>query len=133
MKRYIPRAFWYLSVVVLALSVLYFPTKFLINGYLSAAIVYLPLSIFFVLVRHLMPRKDQVNEVIFGSGTSVVSLTMIALGMAFCIAYAIIDRIYLAQFGVMSLLIGTDIALLLRDRRCGGKKADRSQCSEKPM
>lgn len=126
MKRYMPRGLWYLGIVLVLLSILYFPTRFLVSGYLGVALLYLPLSIFFAITGGLMAGRGEISEFMLGARTSVVSLAMIVLGMAFCIIYAVIDSIYLAQFGAMSVLIGMDLALILRERRYGGKPADGS-------
>ncbi|MDQ0142630.1 hypothetical protein J2T05_004252 [Cupriavidus necator] len=74
-----------------------------------------------------MRRRRRGSETILGIRVSVISSMMIGFGIIFCFAYAFIDHIFLAQFGVMSVLAGMDIALMLHEGRCGRTSEDVSR------
>lgn len=63
------------------------------------------------------------HESIFGVKTQTVSLLMIAIGLLLCVAFIRDESVFLAQFGVISIFIGVDMALTLRERaRRGGER-----------
>jgi hypothetical protein len=119
MMRYAPRALWYVAVVLVGLLALYFPTKLLVNGYLSAASTYLPLSLLFVFFSRFWRKGGNVHDAIFGVPILIASLFMMALGLVLCVAYSFTDYVFFAQFGVIFIFIGVDIALTLREDRVG--------------
>lgn len=115
MRKYSPRVLWYLLVILIGLSTVYYPAKLLVNGYLSAASTYLPLSLFSLFLSYIFDRNGKVHATMFGVKSQYISFGMFAIGLVACALYPFLEKVFLAQFGVIFILIAVDVLLFLRE------------------
>lgn len=117
MKIYVSRLWWYLAVALFFASIFILPTDFLVGGLLPALVLYVPVSIVWVLLSFMFYKQYGYPETTFGMSSTKVGYGLLTVGIGIVISYLAFEDLKAAQFGFLLVFCGIDWILSLREGR----------------
>lgn len=115
MKKYIPRALWYLALVFLTLGMFFLSGKVYTPAFFKALFTYIPISVLGIFLARIFYLGLKMPEYTFGFPTEKVGFCILFFGSLVALICTFVGNTSIATLGVLLMFSGVDWILMYRE------------------
>lgn len=125
-KKYIPRALWYLALALISLGMFYLPGKMYTPAFFRALFTYFPISILWIFLARIFYLGLKMPEYTFGFPTKKVGFSILFFGGLVTLISVFTLNTSIAPLGILLILAGVEWILMYREGKIISLEGQRS-------